>query len=121
MNEEEITKEKAEDQYEKAGTLIPEDPEEITINEHTHLLNDSVMLIVREVLDETPLPFKLQDFQLLTLYCLGSLKNVILISPTGTGKMICAYLGVKVLQKVFGISKGVGLITQPLRYIKIGW
>ena len=87
MNEEEITKEKAEEWYEKAGTSILEDPEEITLNEHTHLLNDSVMLIVREVLDEFPLPFKLQDFHSLTLYCLASLENVILISPTRTGKM----------------------------------
>merc|ERR1712236_155761 len=43
------------------------------------------------------------------------MKNVILISPTGTGKLICAQLGVKVLQKVFKIPQGVGLITQPLR------
>jgi len=54
MNEEEITKEKAEEWYEKTGTSIVEDPEEITLNEHTHLLYDSVMLIVREVLDEFP-------------------------------------------------------------------
>ena len=70
---------KSEEWYEKAETSIPEDPEEITLNEHTHLLNDSVMLIVREVLDEFPLPFKLQDFHLLTLYYLASLKNVILL------------------------------------------
>ena len=32
MNEEEITKEKAEEWYEKTGTSIVEDPEEITLN-----------------------------------------------------------------------------------------
>ena len=46
MNEKEITKEKAEEWCERAGTSISEDPEEITLNEHTHLFNDSVMLII---------------------------------------------------------------------------
>jgi len=32
MNEEEITKEKADEWYEKNGTSIVEDPEEITLN-----------------------------------------------------------------------------------------
>ena len=113
----EISKEQAEELYEQAGLLINEDADEFTLDKHTHLLNDSVDLIIREVLAENPLPFQLQDFQRLTLHCLGSLKNVILISPTGSGKMICAYLGIKVLQKVFGVPKGVGLITQPLRYL----
>ena len=45
MNEEEITKEKAEEWYENAGISIPEDPEEITLNEHTHLFNDSVLIV----------------------------------------------------------------------------
>ena len=76
MNEEEITKEKAEEWYEKAGTSILEDPEEITLNEHTHLLNDSVMLIVREVLDETPLLLKLQDFVGLVQDYLLSINNI---------------------------------------------
>ena len=31
--------------------------------------------------------------------------------------MICAYLGILVLQKVFGIEKGVGLGMQPLSAI----
>ena len=37
------------------------------------------------------LPYQLQDFQLLTLHCLGSQKNVILVSLSGTGKMICGH------------------------------
>lgn len=110
-----ISSQLADDLYEKSGTLIPEDSDEITIEKYNYLLKDSVHLIIQEVLTECPLPFKLQDFQLVTLHCLGSLKNVVLLAPTGAGKMICAYYGILVLQKVFGVPKGVGLVTQPLR------
>ena len=48
------------------------------------------LLLKHPVLLENPLPFELQDFQLLTLHSLGSLRNVILLAPTGRGKMICA-------------------------------
>ena len=109
-----ISKETCEELYKNAGKLIPEDEEQITIENHQHLLSDSVHLVIQEVLSENPLPFKLQDFQLLTMHALGSLKNVILISPTGSGKMICAYLGILVLQKVLEVPKGVGLGTMPL-------
>ena len=110
-----ITSEMADDLYEKAGTLIPEDKCDITIEKYGHLLKDSVHSIIQEVLSENPLPYKLQDFQLLTLHCLGSLKNVVLVAPTGCGKMLCSYYGILVLQKVFNIPDGVGLLSQPLR------
>ena len=110
-----VTEKVANDLYEKAGTLVAEDPEEITIEKYNYLINDSVHLIIQEVLKEKPLPYQLQNFQLLTLHCLGSLKNVVLLAPCGSGKMICSYYGILVLQKVFGVKNGVGLATQPLR------
>ena len=110
-----ISKQLADALYEKAGDLIPEDPDQISIEKYNYLLKDSVHLIIQEVLTENPLPYKFQDFQLITLHCLGSLKNVVLVAPTGAGKMICSYYGILVLQKVFGVPKGVGLVTQPLR------
>ena len=69
--------------YDKAGELVPEDAEEISLTRYQFLLKDSIALIIEEVLFENPLPFKLQQFQLLTLHCIGSLRNVILVSPTG--------------------------------------
>ena len=110
-----ISKQLADDLYEKAGTLIPEDPEEITIEKYNYLLSDKVHLVIQSVLAEHPLPYSLQNFQLITLHCLGSLKNVVLVAPTGSGKMICSYYGILVLQKVLGVPNGVGLVTQPLR------
>ena len=109
-----ISKEISKYLFDQAGDLIEEDAEEISLLANKHLLNDSVGLIISEVLYENPLPFKLQQFQLLTLHCIGSLKNVVLISPTGSGKMILAYLSILVLEKVFKVEKGVGLGSQPL-------
>ena len=78
-----ISKKMAKYLYEQAGDLIEEDAEEIKLHGNEHLLNDSVAKVISEVLYENPLPFELQQFQLLTLHCIGSLKNVVLISPTG--------------------------------------
>ena len=63
--------------------MTEEDSSEISIDKYQHFLKDSVALIIDKVLSENPLPFRLQDFQLSALHCLGSLNNVILISPTG--------------------------------------
>ena len=112
-----VSKEKADYLYEKAGELIEEDPPGITFAKYEHLLlHDQVDLIINKVLHETGVSqrFKLQEFQLLTLHCLGNKKNVILISPTGSGKMLCAQLGILVLKKVFEMEKGVGLGSMPL-------
>ena len=109
-----VSKETAIENYNKAGELIPEDAEQITLEKYQHVLSDSVHLIIQEVLQEHHVPFKLQQFQMLTLHALGSLNNVVLLSPTGTGKMICVYLGIFVLQKVFKIKNGVGLGTMPI-------
>ena len=79
----------ATENYENAGAVIPEDAEQITLEKFQHLFSDSVHLIIQEVLREHPVPFKLQQFQLITLHALGSLKNVILLSPTGSGKGSC--------------------------------
>ena len=84
----------ADDLYEKAGEHVEEEESQITLAKYDYLLSDEVATIIDQVLEENPLPFKLQDFQLLALHALGSLKNVVLVSPTGTGKMIIAYLAI---------------------------
>ena len=81
-------------QYEQAGEIVEEEESQITIASNSHLLSDPVARILEQVLEEKPLGFVLQDFQKLCLHAIGSLKNVILLSPTGTGKMIVAYLAI---------------------------
>ena len=110
-----VSKEESDVLYDTVGMLIKVDEHNITMRSHSYLLSDSVHSVIQEVLNEHPIPFKLQDFQLLTLYALGSQKSVVvLVSPTGSGKMIWTYLGSLVLQKIFGIENGIMLGTMPI-------
>ena len=67
-------------------------------------MSDEVAHHLEEVLDEHLLPFKLEDFQKMALHQIGSLNNVILVSPNGSGKMVVIYLSIFVLQKVLRVS-----------------
>ena len=91
--------------YDRAGDLIQDEEDQISLDRYCYVLNDEV---IKKFLQENLLPFELQHFQLLALHALASKKNVILISPTGSGKMLVAQLGISVLQLVFGNKKGVG-------------
>ena len=91
--------------YEKAGELVAEDEEQITIKKYEHLFSDKVHYIIQEVLEENKVGFKLQEFQMSTLQCLGSLNSVVFVCGTESGKMICSYLGALVFRKVFGKEK----------------
>ena len=86
-----IDKEEADKNYSEAGTLVEEPKDEISLTKYKHLLNDAVHGMIMEVLEETKLPFNLSDFQLLSLHVLGSKQNLVLISPTGSGKMLGEY------------------------------
>ena len=81
-------------QYEQAGEIVEEEENQISIANNYDLLSDPVALILEQVLEEKPLGFVHQDFQKFCLHAICSLKNVVLISPTGTGKMIVAYLAI---------------------------
>ena len=83
-----ISKEQADKNYDIANTLVDEPPDEISLAKHEHLLNDALHGLIMEVLQENKIPFKLADFQMLSLHVLGSGRNLVLISPTGSGKML---------------------------------
>ena len=103
--------------YKMAGEGVLEEPDQISISCHSHLLRDEVHHSLNEVLDEVQLGYKLSDFQLLSLHVLGSGKNLMLVSPTGSGKTNVIYLGIKLLRKLFKIPEGVAIITEPLNMI----
>ena len=83
-----ISKKDAESNCLMAGTLVDEPPDEISIAKYQHLLSDTIHLLIMEVLQEAKITFKLADFQLLSLHMLGNKRSLILISPTGNGKML---------------------------------
>ena len=84
-----ITETEADYNYILAGTEVPEPPDEISVAKYHHLmLNDKVHQKIMEVLQETNITFKLSDFQLISLHVLGNKENLMLVSPTGSGKML---------------------------------
>ena len=83
------------------------------MEKYSHLLKDEINVFLNQVLDENPLPFILQDFQKLSIHALGRGYNVILISPTGSGKMVVVYLAILFLQKV-NSQTGVGVDPKHL-------
>ena len=109
-----ISKTVADWNYEQAGKLVDEEPDQLNLAVYGHLLCDSVHLKLLEVLEEVQLPFELADFQKLSLHVIGSKRNLILVSPTGCGKMLVVLLGTLLVRKVNGNSKAVSIGTQPL-------
>ena len=109
-----LSKAAADQNYKEAGKLVDEEVDQISLEKHGHLLCDTVHLKLKEVIEELQLPFQLADFQKLSLHVIGSKKNLILISPTGCGKMMVVLLGTLLIRKINGYSKGVSIGTQPL-------
>ena len=107
----------AENLYEKAGDFVDEEESQISLTKYGFLLNDEVASILQQVLEENLLSFELEDFQKLAIHAIGSMQNVVLVSPCGSGKMIISLLAILVLQKVLKIPDGVGVGCQPLTSI----
>ena len=109
-----VLKDYASKHYEQAGDLVDEQDDEISLIKYSYLLSNRIAIIINE---ENPLKFDLHDFQKVALHALGSGQNVILMAPTGAGKMIVTYLGILVLQKAMDVPEGVGIGCQPLSSI----
>ena len=84
-----ISKAEADAHYEASGSGIIEPPDEISVEKYQNqMLSDQVHQAIMEVLSETDIKFKLSDFQLVSLHVIGNKQNLVLISPTGSGKML---------------------------------
>ena len=81
-----ITEAQAKSNYEEAGRLVSEHEDQISIDDHQDLLNAATTAILDEVVNDLSLPYKLSDFQRLSLNTLLQKKDLVLLSPTGSGK-----------------------------------
>ena len=103
--------------YEMAGTEVEEEEDRITVAGNGDLMNPEVNEILDKVVEDTKMAYKPAEFQRVTINALGGMNNVVLVSPTGSGKMNVPLLSTLVLRKKLGIPKGVCIVTQPLSSI----
>ena len=112
-----ITKVRAKTNYKKAGEFIEEDKDQISMSKYEHLVKPANESIFNKVVSKLDLPYNLAEFQIISVHCLLQKKNVILVSPTGSGKMNVLYFGILGLREVSDNMKGVAIVTQPLSSI----
>ena len=72
--------------YEEAGTLIPEQADDISFEKYGDLMNSSCDQILESILADLALPYKLAPFQMICLNIILQKKDLVLLSPTGSGK-----------------------------------
>ena len=100
-----------------AGTEVDEEAERITVAANENLMNPEVDSILDDIVEELKLPYIPAEFQRVAVSVLGDMKNLILVSPTGSGKLNIPLWATLVLRRKLKIFKGVGIITQPLSSI----
>ena len=103
--------------YEAAGTLVDEEPERIILEDHKHLMDPEVDKAFNEVLADAQVKYEPVVFQRLAVNVLAQQKTLILISPTGSGKMNIPLWANLVLRKLKKTGNGVVIVIQPLSAI----
>ena len=101
-----ITQALADCNYDAAGIEVDEEADRISIEKHKNLICPEVDAILDEIVTELKMPYCPSEFQRVSVNALGQLKNVILVSPTGSGKMNVPLLATLVLRKKLDIPKG---------------
>ena len=89
----------------------------MVITPRPHILSTSDEMIIMDAKSELSINFELDKFQVQAILGLYHGKNVILVSPCGSGKLLVYYLAVHLLRKKFNLPNGVGFCLQPLNYI----
>ena len=112
-----ISEDQARANYENAGTEVLEKKDTITVEKHADLIKPDIDELLDEVLEELKLPYGVSDFQRVAVNTVCSLKHLILVSPTGSGKMNVPLLSALVLRKRLNEKRGVTIVTQPLTSI----
>jgi hypothetical protein len=95
-----ISESEAQYNYQEAGKLVTEEKDEISLKGHADLIDPSCEAILAEVEKNLALPYSLSDFQKLSMNILLQKKDLIVLSPTGSGKecLLNFILGGKLVQ-----------------------
>ena len=107
----------ARDNYLAAGEEVDEEIDTITVEDNRQYILEDVDNILNKIVQDLDLPYKPSDFQRVAVNVLGSQRHLILVSPTGSGKMDVPLLSVLVLREKLKNKRGVAIVTQPLTSI----
>ena len=77
---------------------VPEESDKISLAANKSLLDIDVNSCLDGIVNDLSLPYELAEFQRVSINALAQLKNVILISPTGSGKMNVPLLATLVIR-----------------------
>ena len=66
---------------------------------------------------ELGISFDLDKFQVQALIALQNNRNVVLLAPCGSGKLLVYYMAVHIMRKKFNLPTGLGICLQPLNNI----
>ena len=100
-----------------AGTEVEEEDDRITVANNLDMMSPEVDAILDKIVKDLGMPYMPAEFQRVAINALGEMKNVILVSPTGSGKMNVPLLATLILREKLKNFKGLGIITQPLSSI----
>ena len=101
-----ITQEQADKNYNTAGREVEEEEEGIRIDEYEEEIDPDVNAKLDEIVARLKMSYLPTDFQRVSINALAQLKNVVLISPTGSGKMNVPLLATLVLREQLDKPKG---------------
>ena len=100
-----------------AGTEVTEECDKISVEKHSELICPKVDAMLDDIVRKLSMPYAPSDFQRVAVNALAQKKNVILVSPTGSGKLNVPLLTSLVLRKQLNNANGITIITQPLTSI----
>ena len=109
-----ITADQALFNYNRAGTLVPENRMSIKMEDYRDHIDEGVEEELNRLVGELDIPYELSEFQRTGACILASGKSLFLILPTGEGKLTVGLLGAHLLRRVRNQPNGVTIITQPL-------
>jgi len=112
-----ISKHTADINYEMAGELVPEEKSTIIRENYPQVFSAQSRLALQSVLDEIQLGFELSAFQEIAVNGLLNGLDLLLIVPTGSGKMLVVYLYALALRKIPGLQNSVVVVGLPLTSI----
>ena len=112
-----ISQSTASEIYKTAGTEENEVNGDICVTPSPHAVSTADEQLIFKMKEELGVNHDLDSFQVQSLVALLNGRNVVLVAPCGSGKLLVFYLAVKILRVKYDLPNGVGLCLQPLNNI----